>query len=119
MIEFKGEIMDSFHLSWLFLIVLGIVVQIAMLVLQVQAAGRYTHISFRRLRTGTALALVACLIYAVPYFTKLKLPQLAALNWAGMPVIVAGAIFGVWGTASLFRHYGELFASRQNPSRDE
>jgi hypothetical protein len=103
--------MDSFHLAWLLSIVLGVTAQLGMMVLQAKALRQYAHSSFRRLLAGSLMGLVGLLIYAVPYFIKLKTPQLAPVFWGALLLSVGNFVFGLWGTASLFRQYGVLLAS--------
>jgi len=100
--------MSIFRMIWLAAIVIAVGTQIVMLSLQVSALRRYGHRSFWFLGVGTFCVVVYAIIYAVPFFVTLGKNALATLLVVGIAFALIGVIFGVWGTASLFRRFGEL-----------
>lgn len=100
--------MNTFRMIWLASIVLGIGVEVILLCLQAGALRRYGHSSFWLLIVGSACTAVYALIGAVPYFVTLHTAALTNLLGLGLAFALVGVISGVWGTASLFRRFGEL-----------
>jgi hypothetical protein len=93
---------------WLATIVLGIGVEVILLSLQAGALRRYGHSSFWLLIVGSACTAVYAAIGAIPYFVTLSTAALANLLSVGLAFALVDVIFGVWGTASLFRRFGQL-----------
>ncbi|WP_092703885.1 hypothetical protein [Rhodanobacter glycinis] len=100
--------MNTLRMIWLATIVLGIGVEVILLSLQAEALRRYGHSSFWLLIVGSACAAVYAAIGAIPYFITLSAAALTNLLSIGLAFALVGVIFGVWGTLSLFRRFGQL-----------
>jgi hypothetical protein len=84
-------------------------VQLVMLALQVNAYRRHGHSSFLLLSVATACGLVFWIIpFAYRWWSGDGMPF--SLTWYMIYActLLAQCVLAVWGTASLFRSYGEL-----------
>ncbi|MFI5073138.1 MAG: hypothetical protein ACHP8A_19880 [Terriglobales bacterium] len=100
--------MQTLRIIWLLTIVLSVGVQIIMLSLQAGALRRFGHRSFWLLGGGSLCLLVYGTLGAAPYFVTFSESALTELLSIGLAFASVGAIFAVWGTASLFRRFGQL-----------
>jgi len=99
---------ENLYIIGVVTIILSVGVQIIMLSLQAGALRRFGHRSFWLLCAGSSCFLVYAALGAAPYFVTLSASMLTNLLGIGLAFASVGAIFGVWGTASLFRRFGQL-----------
>src|SRR5688572_1459837 len=100
--------MNTYYLLGIIIGVIALVVQLAMLRLQLGAYRRHGHKSFLVLCLASVLALVYCVLTSVPYLVPLDMPALVQITAAGALIGCIGAVLAVWGTALLFKSYREL-----------
>ena len=77
--------------------------------IQIQALRRYRHKSFLFLLIGSSLGLVSSCVAIAAYLAPPGWPMWLHNLELRCLFYVPSAIFGVTGTVSLFRSYGELF----------
>ncbi|WP_139350336.1 hypothetical protein [Rhodanobacter sp. C03] len=110
--------MNTLRMIWLATIVLCIGTQVIMFSLQAGALRRYGHRSFCLLGVGSACVAVYAALGAAPYFFTFSASALANLLSIALAFAFIGVIFGVWGTASLFRRFGQLHRASTGVSGD-
>ncbi|WNL45741.1 hypothetical protein RKE25_20390 [Dyella sp. BiH032] len=90
-----------------------------MLALQADAYRRYRHASFVRLVVASVLLISSTVIWCLPMVSSFTLPESAQViaSWIGLALSVAGMAVAIWGTATLFRRYGELSAANGTVER--
>lgn len=100
--------MNNIRMIWLASIVLGVGAQIIMFSLQADALRRYRHRSFRLLAAGSTCLFISAGIGAIPYFVTVSTAIHINMLVTSVSFAAIGTVFGVWGTTSLFRRFGEL-----------
>src|SRR4029077_19039554 len=79
---------------------------VVLLVLQIRAFRRHSHLSFALLSVSTAFALLYFAIAEIMGFLAYKSPPTPAWLYPfGAAFLAFQIIFGIWGTISLFRSY--------------
>src|SRR5882757_6104345 len=82
---------------------------VVLLVLQIRAFRRHSHLSFALLSVSTVCAsLYFAIAEIMGFFAYKALPTPAWLYPCGAAFLVFQLIFGMWGTISLFRSYRRL-----------
>jgi len=82
---------------------------VVLLVLQIRAFRRHSHLSFALLSVSTVCALLYFAIAEIMgLFAYKALPAPVSLYPCGATFLVFQIIFGMWGTISLFRSYRRL-----------
>ncbi len=76
--------------------------------LQLLAYGRHRHISFGVLAFSSALALVGLVLVSLSGISSLDQSSRVLSYAAGNGLFILYMPFGLWGTAALFRSYGNL-----------
>jgi len=110
--------MESFYLIAKATIVFSVVVQFVMLSLQAAALHRHKLFCFWLLCFGSVFGALYAILSGIPQF--FEIPQDASLLLFKVATFfgVAGAIAGIWGTASLFRSYATISEATARSSAD-
>lgn len=92
------------HLTVLFVLL----VQVTLVILQATMLFRYQHRCFLLLLLGSLSGVIYSLVSLLLGFVQFDNHLRLLLFQASSAIVMLGAVFGIWGTVSLFRSYGSL-----------